>query len=110
VRSPQRSREPGTKADHRIAVTVAVSKAKVHQLTIRREFAGGRLREFVAGFIPSRLEVAPQGSKSLGIAHPRDGLRVEANVYGNVALGNSLSGLKLNPGNFNTEFFEGRNR
>ena len=32
------------------------------------------------------------------------------NVYGNVALGNSLGGLKLDPGNFNTEFFEGRNR
>lgn len=29
---PQRSREPGTKADRGIAVTVAVSKAKVHRL------------------------------------------------------------------------------
>ena len=77
---------------------MAVSKAKVHQFTIRGEFAGGRLREFVAGFMPSRLEVAPQGSKSLGIAHPRDGLRVEANVYGNVALGNSPEWIEAKPG------------
>ena len=55
---------------------MAVSKANVYRLTIRREFAGGRLREFVA-VIPSRWEVALQGSKSLGIAEPLDGLRVE---------------------------------
>jgi hypothetical protein len=42
----------------------------------KTEFAGGRLREFVA-VIPSRWEVAPQGSKSLGLADPLDGLRVE---------------------------------
>ena len=35
---------------------------------------------------------------------------IYGNVYGNVALGNSLRGLKLDLGNFNTEFFEGRNR
>ena len=74
------SREPGTKVDRGIAVTVAVSKANVYRLTIRREFAGGRLREFVA-VIPSRLEVAPQGSKSLGIADPLDGLRVETKRF-----------------------------
>jgi hypothetical protein len=34
---------------------------------------------------------------------------IYGNVYGNVALGNSLGGLKLDLGNFNTEFFEGRN-
>ncbi len=80
MRSAQRPREPGTKADRRIAVTVAVSKANVYRLTIRREFAGGRLQEFVA-VIPSRLEVAPQGSKSLGIAGPLDGLRVETKRF-----------------------------
>jgi hypothetical protein len=80
VRSPQRSREPGTKADRGIAVTVAVSKANVCRLTIRREFAGGRLREFVA-VIPSRWKVAPQGSKSLGIADPLGGLRVETKRF-----------------------------
>jgi hypothetical protein len=35
---------------------------------------------------------------------------IYGNEYGNVALGNSWGGLKLDLGNFNTEFFEGRNR
>jgi hypothetical protein len=35
---------------------------------------------------------------------------IYGNVYGSVALGNSLRGLKLDLGNFNAEFFEGRNR
>ena len=51
-----------------------------NRLNIGRQFAGGRLPEFVA-VIPSRLEVAPQGSTSPGIADPRDGLRVEAKRF-----------------------------
>jgi hypothetical protein len=37
VRSPQRSREPGTKADREIAATVTVSKAKLHRLQLRSQ-------------------------------------------------------------------------
>ena len=80
MRSPQRSREPRTKADRGIAVTVAVSKANVYRLTIRSEFAGGRVREFVAG-IPSRWEVAPQGINLSGsLTHWTDG-RVETKRF-----------------------------
>jgi len=35
---------------------------------------------------------------------------IYGNVFGNVAPGQFLSGLKLDLGNVNTEFFEGRNR